>query len=430
MSSQQRSDLRFMQRAVEIRIATLEHPLSYKKLGQFEHGFEFEILQNFALDYGYKLKVKSFRNRKEVLKKLKSHQADIGLGRFSELMTEVKSLTHSDPYDFGKTSLLCRQEINVETNADASLSQNNQWRLMVNPQIGESKWLGHITTQAKNLKIIFNANASSESLLTALKNNQADCSLLNSLEAQYFRKVVPSLKIAKEISHHHNFFLMINNPMVLSDFNHWLQQSSKRSLITQIRQSYSGSTGELRKNDYSSLAKAREEVLPQFFEQFQKHAIKFGIPWQLMAAIAYQESHWNPEAISFTGVRGIMQITKETAEFLGIDDREDSEQSIFAAYKYLKILLERTPKYLPSIERLSLALATYNVGPAHMIDAQNLAIKMGKNPYSWQELKNVLPLLSMDAFQDQLKYGRARGEEPVQFVNRVLSYFDILKVQI
>jgi membrane-bound lytic murein transglycosylase F len=121
-----------------------------------------------------------------------------------------------------------------------------------------------------------------------------------------------------------------------------------------------------------------------------------------------------------------MQLTQETAEYLGVEDRTDLSQSIWGGIKYLKVLLNRQPKGLPFQEKLALALATYNVGPAHMEDAQRLAKKMKKNPYLWNDLKQVLPLLANEEHLPELKYGPARGQEPVDYVHKVFAYLELI----
>ncbi len=186
----------------------------------------------------------------------------------------------------------------------------------------------------------------------------------------------------------------------------------------------------LSQRDIHAFLKLKATTLPLYANLFRKHSYKFGIPWQLTAAVSYQESHWNPQAQSYTGVRGLMQLTEQTAERVGVENRRDTEQSVWGGAKYLKMLLDRQPSNIPFRERLALALATYNIGPSHMVDAQRLAVSQNKNPYRWSDLQTVLPLLSQKKYLSLLKHGPARGSEPVLFVHRVLAYLDLFTVQI
>ena len=172
----------------------------------------------------------------------------------------------------------------------------------------------------------------------------------------------------------------------------------------------------------------RDEFTP-YKSYFKTSGKRYGLPWQLIAAVAYQESHWQSDARSFTGVRGLMMLTTNTAECMGIDDRTDPEQSVAGGAKYLKFLLNLQPMTLAFQERLLLALAAYNIGLAHLRDAQELALRFDLNPQSWKDLKKVLPLLEDPFYSSTLKFGAARGKEPVKFVHQVEAYYELLTVK-
>ena len=161
---------------------------------------------------------------------------------------------------------------------------------------------------------------------------------------------------------------------------------------------------------------------------FKESAKEYDLPWELIAAIGFQESHWDPNAQSPTGVRGIMMMTEETAEHMGISDRTDPEQSIWGGAKFLKYLMKSQPQNMHLREKILLALASYNVGPGHLSDAQKLVLNDGDNPHSWRDVKESLPLLSLPHIALQSKFGLARGNEPVHFTERVISYFEFLTI--
>ncbi len=166
--------------------------------------------------------------------------------------------------------------------------------------------------------------------------------------------------------------------------------------------------------------------LPQWKPLFHMFSKENGIPWTLLAAVAYQESKWDQEAVSHTGVRGLMQITSQTAEHLGIEDREDPAQSIQGGAYYLKYLYNKTPKHLPSVERWAQALSAYNMGWAHVRDARKLAAQLNHNPYRWNEFKVILPKLEQEKYYSKLTFGSARGRETVEFVENVMGYYQLL----
>ncbi len=170
-------------------------------------------------------------------------------------------------------------------------------------------------------------------------------------------------------------------------------------------------------------------LLPQYRVLFQDAQEKTGIEWRLLAAIAYQESQWDPTATSETGVRGFMQITEDTAKHLGISNLLDPAQSVLGAARYLRNLKEKLPARIHEPERTWLALAAFNIGFGHLEDARILAQKQKLDPNLWSDVKKVLPMLALPEYYEQAKLGYARGGMPVAFVDRVRSYYDVLLAQ-
>lgn len=169
-----------------------------------------------------------------------------------------------------------------------------------------------------------------------------------------------------------------------------------------------------------------EQRLPSVRVLFEEAAEKSQVDWRLLAAIGYQESHWNANAVSPTGVRGLMMLTLQTAEHLGIENRLDPRSSVFGGARYLKRIRARLPERITEPDRTWLALAAYNIGMGHLEDARIITEIRGGNPDRWLDLKDNLPLLSDKDWYSRVQYGYARGREPVQYVENIRSYYDIL----
>ena len=167
-------------------------------------------------------------------------------------------------------------------------------------------------------------------------------------------------------------------------------------------------------------------VLPKFRGEFQKAQERTGLDWRLLAALAYQESKWDPAATSSTNVRGMMMLTEETADRLRVDNRLDAAQSIDGGADYLQFLLEQLPHTVPGPERPWFALAAYNLGMGHLNGARAIAKGLNRDADSWYEMKSVLPLLSRPQYYDRLKSGRARGGEAVILVENVRNFYGVL----
>jgi membrane-bound lytic murein transglycosylase F len=167
--------------------------------------------------------------------------------------------------------------------------------------------------------------------------------------------------------------------------------------------------------------------LPHYRNEFQQAEKETGIPWVLLASMSYQESKWNRRAVSPTGVRGLMMLTRSTAADLGIENRLDPKKSIAGGARYLSHLFERLPDTIQQSDRMLLALASYNVGIGHVRDAQLLGQRLGKDPNRWDDMKEVLPLLAKKKYYQDLPHRYARGWEPVHYVKRIREYRKILR---
>ncbi len=169
-----------------------------------------------------------------------------------------------------------------------------------------------------------------------------------------------------------------------------------------------------------------DERLPTYIGQFKKYSDVYDLPWTLLAAVAYQESKWDNSAVSHTGVRGLMQITQQTAEHIGLEDRENAIESIKGGAYYLKYLFNKTSSDLNESQRWIQALIAYNIGWGHFRDAYRLSLRLNKNPLQWQDIKQILPKINDEKYLPYLRYGFARGSEAVDFVESVLSYYQLI----
>ena len=167
-------------------------------------------------------------------------------------------------------------------------------------------------------------------------------------------------------------------------------------------------------------------ALPALKPFFQEAERASGVDWRLIAAIGYQESHWDAKATSPTGVRGLMMLTEETADRLQIKDRLDARESILGGARYFALLREALPPRIGEPDRTWLALAAYNIGLGHLEDARILAQKANLNPDKWQDVRQVIPKLADPESFGSLKHGYARGGEAMQLVDSIRNYYDVL----
>lgn len=191
-----------------------------------------------------------------------------------------------------------------------------------------------------------------------------------------FQRVHPELAVALDVTDEQpvtglaDWTTIIRSPPRCSIFFNSINEDGS---LARIEEKYLGHGDDFDYVDTRSFLRAVDNVLPELEPLFKKYAKE--IDWRLLAAISYQESHWDPLATSPTGVRGLMMLTKNTAQSLGLTDRTDAEQSISGGARYLEDMMAKVPETVPEDERIWFALAAYNMGYAHMLDARSLTVK-------------------------------------------------------
>lgn len=217
------------------------------------------------------------------------------------------------------------------------------------------------------------------------------------------------------------------NRHLLAAIEDWFRRDEVRDLIGDLKAHY---FEHLEFFDYVDLKRYQRRIreeLPRYRPLFERAGNIHDVDWRLLAAQAYQESHWNPKATSYTGVRGIMMLTRKTAAAMGLENRLDPEGSIMAGAKYLALLHDQIGTGVSEPDRTFMALAAYNMGPGHLEDARMLAIRLGKSANRWAAVRSVLPLLQEPEYYETLPNRFARGQEAVSFVDRIRIYYQVLR---
>jgi peptidoglycan lytic transglycosylase F len=206
----------------------------------------------------------------------------------------------------------------------------------------------------------------------------------------------------------------------------YLARLRKNGELARYAERYFARARQVARVDATAFLEKVRTVLPDLRALFEEAQTVSGVDWRLIAAIAYQESQWDPGATSDTGVRGMMQLTEETARHLGVGDRLDTRASTLAAARYFADLRDKLPARIAEPDRTWLALAAFNIGLGHLEDARVLAQSQKLDPDRWSDVRKALPLLAEPEYSIKAKNGYARGGMPVAHVDRVRGYFDIL----
>ncbi|OAZ89997.1 membrane-bound lytic murein transglycosylase MltF [Halomonas sp. G11] len=271
-----------------------------------------------------------------------------------------------------------------------------------------------------------------EILLTEVAEKRIDCTVADSNIVQLVRRHFPHLEVAINLTSGDRlgWYLPADQQALADMANQWMASPEGQESIDEVQQRYYAYISEFDFVDLRALNRRIDERLPDFLDLFLEAQDETGMPADLLAALAYQESHWDPQAVSPTGVRGIMMLTQNTAQSLGVDNRLNPAASINGGARYLADRHERLPDTLPEPDRTYLALASYNIGRGHVLDAQKLARELGKDPNSWADMKEVLPLKADKRYYPQTQHGYARGYEPVHYVQRIRNYQDVIRASV
>ena len=275
--------------------------------------------------------------------------------------------------------------------------------------------------------MITTEDSDSEELLQKVAEGELDYTLADSNRLALQRRRYPNLAVA----------MTIEDSMPMA----WALDRSQDDSIKAAMVEYFGTVhqsgwftvledkyfGHIRTFDYvdsRAFNKSAETTLKRYKSMFQQYA--GDLDWRLLAAMSYQESHWKPDAVSRTGVRGLMMLTMDTANDWDVEDRTDPEQSIRGGARYFASLLSRIPARIGNPDRTWMAMAAYNIGMGHLEDARVLTERQGGNPDLWVDVKQRLPQLKQKKYYRTTNYGYARGDEALQYVDNIRRYYDSL----
>lgn len=387
-------------------------------------GYEYELASQFAKYYDIPLKVKTVGSAQEAFSLLKKGEGDfIGAG-LSSTKERAKNFRLSKKYLQVEQKLVCNR-FGKKAN---SRSQMTKRRILVGSDTSYEETLKNLKKVIKDLDWEAK-DISSEEILYEIHKKNYDCTIVDSnilaLQQQLFPNLISTLNMSPKMNVH--WFVEKHNYLLERMLNEWLDIHTVS--VLQMQEKYFGYLQP--KFDYydAKIFKRRiQSHLPKWKKFFIKKAKKYDLDWRLLAAISYQESHWNQRAISPTGVRGLMMLTRATANRVGIKSRREPLQSIEGGAKYFSILKKQFSKKVKGEDLNFISLAAYNVGPGHIEDLIRYLEKKELN-VSWYHIKKLLPFLTRKSFFEQLKYGYANGNEPLLYVDRVREFYKRLKIR-
>ena len=388
-------------------------------------GPEYEMVEAFARHLGVKTEYKVYNTVHEILEALEKGPGDIAAAGMSKTKIRNAQFLFGPVYQEIQQQIVCQNTLKHVRQESDLLGL----KLVVPKNSGSEETLSRLKKKLPDLAWESSDELNSEQLLEKIWRKEIDCTAVDSSIAAINRRYFPELIVAFGLTQTEPlaWVLKPNNRALQEALDAWFKEFNSSGDMGQIREKYYGFIRKFDFVDTVAFHKAIEKRYPKYQYQFAKAAQQHDLDKFLLAAHSYQESHWKAKAKSPTGVRGIMMLTLPTAKSLGVKSRLNPYENIMAGAKHFSDMLKSFNDEVENPDRTWLALAAYNVGRGHLHDAQELARRLRKNPYLWSDMREVLPLLSNKKYYKTLKYGYARGREPVKYVQRIRNYRDILE---
>jgi membrane-bound lytic murein transglycosylase F len=412
-----------------LRVGTIYSAATYLIINEQTgaSGFDYDLARKFAHFIDAELDIRVYDNLGEMFQALEEHEIDLIAAGVTTTLARAKNFIFSPPLYQVKEQLVYKMNV---TKWPRNFSHVKEGLVVVSQSShveNLTKYKNKNPKKPRDIEWTETNNHSSEELLSMIIQEKIKYTIADSTTLAINRRYTPELGIGFTVTPAQDVAWVLskeNSNILLSQLLDFWKKEKAIGTFELLNEKYFGHIKKFDFVDTRSFIRATKKILPRFKSLFKRYS--GAMDWRKIAATSYQESHWNPRAISPTGVRGMMMLTKVTAKQMKIKDRLSVAQSIRGGSKYLNMLVKKIPDSVPEHERMWFALASYNIGFGHVMDARKLARKLGYNPNAWRDLKKVLPLLHEKRYFRKTKYGYARGKEAVHYVDNIRRYYDTL----
>ncbi|MDD4882480.1 MAG: membrane-bound lytic murein transglycosylase MltF, partial [Gallionellaceae bacterium] len=404
-------------------VAVRNTPSYYQMENGKASGFDHDLAALFAEDLGVKLRFLVARNPSELAAMVRNGKAHLATSL--AVRENAEGLRYSSP-------LRQVRQLLVEHDDDPPIeSQEDLAGLSIEVLAGspQADLLQSMNGPPPVFNLILKTNGNEIDLLEQVNLRRSEIAATDDDQFSIAMNFYPEIKIAYYLPGSIRYawaFPAEEGTALFDKAQAFLDRIRLDGTLARIMDRYFGHLDRVSDADVAGFLYRMQTVLPHYRADFIAAQEVTGLDWRLLAALAYQESHWEPLATSPTGVRGMMMLTGDTADRLRVTNRLDARQSIRAGGEYFADLIEQLPPEIKKPDRIWIALAAYNLGMGHMNGARAIAKGLKRDPNSWYEMKRVLPLLARQKYYNRLKSGRGRGGEAVIMVENIRTYFDIL----
>ncbi len=426
-----------------LRIATLISPTIYVPDKNHPHGLEYDLVSRFAAMLDLPVRFIVVKSIDDAYALVAHNQADFAAAGLVVNPEREAEFRYGPSYLSVRRQLIYRagsnrpdglQDLGNATLAVEAGSSSQNWLLqqtqphsLLTPPSADSGQTEDIPDSRYAIRVQVEPNGLST--LEALEQGKVDYAIVLSHQALLGQKMSDKIRVATDLGPPVSFawaFSRLADRSLYHEairfFNTLRENGELRTLIDRHYAQFEQLDRKLAQNFLDDV----ENRINPYLSAFKAAGKKYQIDWRLLAAMAYQESKWQPNAESSKGAYGIMQITPPTAQSIGLNNPSNPTENIMAAAKYLDQLRDQVNDNAPEPDRTYLAMAAYNIGIGHLNDAIALTRQQGGNPDRWRDVRPRLLQLSDPAVYRKLKAGYARGAETVQYVENIRALHDLL----
>lgn len=409
-----------------LTIVTRNGPTTYYESRYGPTGFEYALAQEFARSIGVKLEIRTAYTLEDLFRTLENNQADIIAAGLTATEQRASQYRFSLPYFEAKQLILYRTGTKRPRKLEDIIDKDI--RVLANSSHAER--LAELAEDNPGLRWEETIELETLDLMEQIQKGELTHTIIDSNEFEAHKAYFPHVRIGFAITEPEPIaWVMARNPTdddLYDAINNFMAEITESGKLESLKERFYGHTTHVDQGGSRTFSINMKRRLPKYEELIKQVAREEGMDWRLLAAISYQESHWNPRAKSPTGVRGMMMLTRPTASEMGVTNRLDPEQSLRGGARYFLKIRKRIPSKIKEPERTWLALAAYNVGMGHLNDARIITEQHNHDSTKWSDVMLHLPLLQKRKYYENTKYGYARGSEPVVYVQHIRHYYNLL----
>ena len=415
-------DLPGLKERRRLRMITRNNAMTYFIYRGQQIGFEYELIKRFASQHNLGLEIVIPNSHAELLSYLNEGKGDVVASAMTITEERQEQVAFTLPYNEVSELVV----VHADDDSIASLQDLAGRTIHVRASSSFYTTLMALRDSIKGLEIaIVPDNVETEDILAGVEEGIYDLTMCDShlldIERAYGRRLKAALSIKPSAL---GWAVRKDNTELLAALNEYIKEEKGGLFFNMMKKRYFKSTRAVARAKDSTRVGLSGQLSP-YDELIKKYASQYGQDWRLITAQMYQESKFDPEAVSWVGAQGLMQVMPSTGEQLGFTNLQEPQESIHAGVKYMRQLINRFDHKLPMEERIRFALASYNVGYGHVLDARRLAREMGWDPNRWfGHVEKAMRLLSQSDYYERARYGFCRGGQPVHYVENIQNFYD------